>query len=291
MTARDMGIGRPFEGRSGARMARRGPFARWLRRRARWHYFEAIERHVPPGSAVLDFGSGGGHLWLAGTYDVTALELAPASAAASGRICRHAVAGDVARLPFADASFGAAVSSFVLEHLDDAAAPAALAELARVLAPGGLLVGLCDLECGHPLLRRLRHRYPGAYREAFVDVPGHRGLRSAAAWRALAEAAGFAIVAWRTHSRFPLLDHGPLCQLAASDRFPRRLRALGRAAFAVSRIPGAGALWSLLAVLLDDVFRPVLPDSWGYRLVFTAARNAADDRAGAVRRAGPHSDS
>jgi SAM-dependent methyltransferase len=278
MTAPDtMGIGRPFECRSGARMARSGAIARWLRRRARWHYFEAIERHVAPGATLLDVGSGGGHLWLAATYDVTALELAPASAAASAQVYRHAVAADAARMPFPSNSYDAAVSSFVLEHLSDTAAPEVLAEFARVLKPGSPLVGLCDLECDHPLLRRVRSRYPAGYDEAYRAVPGHVGLRTERAWKRIVEDAGFTVIAWRTHSRFLLLDHGPLCQLAASAQIPRRLRAAGRVAYAVSRIPHAGMFWSFFAVLLDDCFRPLLPTSWGYRLLFVASRRSTHD--------------
>lgn len=46
-------------------------------------------------------------------------------------------AAEAESLPFADASFDAVVASFLLPHLADA--PAAVAELARVLAPGGRL--------------------------------------------------------------------------------------------------------------------------------------------------------
>ncbi|MFL5794666.1 MAG: methyltransferase domain-containing protein [Actinomycetota bacterium] len=45
------------------------------------------------------------------------------------------VQGRLERLPFADGSFDAVVAADVLEHLPDL--PAAVAELARVLAPGG----------------------------------------------------------------------------------------------------------------------------------------------------------
>jgi 2-polyprenyl-6-hydroxyphenyl methylase/3-demethylubiquinone-9 3-methyltransferase len=50
----------------------------------------------------------------------------------------HPAQGRLERLPFAGASFDAVVAADVLEHLPDL--PAAVAELARVLAPGGSLV-------------------------------------------------------------------------------------------------------------------------------------------------------
>ena len=45
------------------------------------------------------------------------------------------VAGRLERLPFADGSFDAVIAADVLEHIPDL--PATVAELARVLAPGG----------------------------------------------------------------------------------------------------------------------------------------------------------
>lgn len=63
----------------------------------------------------------------------------PAAARAARKAGRPATAGSINALPFADASFGVAVSADVLSH--GAADPGvALAELFRVLRPGGRLV-------------------------------------------------------------------------------------------------------------------------------------------------------
>jgi 2-polyprenyl-6-hydroxyphenyl methylase/3-demethylubiquinone-9 3-methyltransferase len=98
------------------------------------------------GRRVLDAGCGGG---------LVARELAAAGAEVVGvdrslgslGVARRAVArraaggsfrpaqGRLERLPFADAGFDAVVAADVLEHLPDL--PAAVAELARVLRPGG----------------------------------------------------------------------------------------------------------------------------------------------------------
>jgi 2-polyprenyl-6-hydroxyphenyl methylase / 3-demethylubiquinone-9 3-methyltransferase len=96
------------------------------------------------GRLVLDAGCGGG---------LVARELAAAGATVVGidrslgslGVARRAVSGAFApvqgrleRLPFADGRFDAVVAADVLEHLPDL--PAAVAGLARVLAPGGSLV-------------------------------------------------------------------------------------------------------------------------------------------------------
>jgi 2-polyprenyl-6-hydroxyphenyl methylase/3-demethylubiquinone-9 3-methyltransferase len=96
------------------------------------------------GRRILDAGCGGG---------LVARELAVAGAEVVGvdrslgslEVARRAVdrsigsfrpvRGRLERLPFADGSFDAVVAADVLEHLPDL--PAAVAELARVLAPGG----------------------------------------------------------------------------------------------------------------------------------------------------------
>jgi 2-polyprenyl-6-hydroxyphenyl methylase / 3-demethylubiquinone-9 3-methyltransferase len=93
------------------------------------------------GRLVLDAGCGGG---------LVARELAAAGAGVVGvdrslgslGVARRAVGtpfrpaqGRLERLPFADGSFDAVVAADVLEHLPDL--PAAVQELARVLAPGG----------------------------------------------------------------------------------------------------------------------------------------------------------
>jgi len=96
------------------------------------------------GRLVLDAGCGGG---------LVARELAAAGATVVGmdrsggslRVARRAVGasfrpvqGRLERLPFADGAFQVVVAADVLEHVPDL--PAATAELARVLAPGGSLV-------------------------------------------------------------------------------------------------------------------------------------------------------
>jgi SAM-dependent methyltransferase len=110
-----------------------------------------LRRLLPalPGPQVLNAGAGAGSL----TLKLVDAGLSVTSVDASAELCdwvREALGargaegahpvmrGDLERLDLPDEAFDGAVCAEVLEHLDDDAA--ALAELARVLRPGGLLV-------------------------------------------------------------------------------------------------------------------------------------------------------
>lgn len=96
-----------------------------------------------PGQSILEAGSGTGGLARevsASGAKVTALDVLPQCAAAARGAGLAAVVGDLFRLPFADAAFDAVYNSGVMEHFADDKLVLGIAELARVLRPGGLLV-------------------------------------------------------------------------------------------------------------------------------------------------------
>jgi SAM-dependent methyltransferase len=99
------------------------------------------------GLRLLDVAGGDGY-WAARARRrgarAVALDLSPAKLR-RGRELTAApglVRGDALDLPFADASFDRVMSICAIEHFDDG--PRALAEMARVLAPGGELVMSAD---------------------------------------------------------------------------------------------------------------------------------------------------
>lgn len=119
---------------------RRHPFAdRWNHNT---HYFPLLASRIPSdGGRVLDIGCGQGDFcrYIARAdrrvvgLDVDAAVLPAASSGVDY------VLGSAEALPFADGAFGAVTMTMVLHHVD---ARRALAEAARVLAPGGVLLVL-----------------------------------------------------------------------------------------------------------------------------------------------------
>jgi SAM-dependent methyltransferase len=138
-----------------------GPLRRWLHRRAwqpavrRWTGIdEAVEagflaRHVRPAAPlVVELGCGLGRearvlAGLLGPGRVVALDLSRAALLATrADSVGHGVAfvrADAARLPFVDASVGAVNTFGMLHHVPDPTA--VVAEVGRVLAPGGTFTG------------------------------------------------------------------------------------------------------------------------------------------------------
>lgn len=110
---------------------------------ARWgRALSLLRRDVPGGSRVLDLGCafGYGTARIARYYDTDGLDASPDYIHRAERNASNArfTLGVAERLPYPDAHFDAVVLLDVLEHVADERA--VVAEIARVLRPGGLLV-------------------------------------------------------------------------------------------------------------------------------------------------------
>jgi SAM-dependent methyltransferase len=113
---------------------------------------QVMKGRFAPGSRILDAGCGGGRnieLFLRGGYDVFAVDLSSRSARQALGLARElgaerpggwASRQDVAALGFASGSFDVVIASALLHFAPDRERfDAMLAEMWRVLAPGGLL--------------------------------------------------------------------------------------------------------------------------------------------------------
>lgn len=116
-------------------------------------YAVVLERAgVGPGSVVLDVGTGRGELLAAasarGARLAVGVEYSPAAVALTRQTLQargvagaaHVVLADARRLPLPAASVDVVTMLDIVEHLAPAELDAALAEAARVLRPGGLLL-------------------------------------------------------------------------------------------------------------------------------------------------------
>jgi SAM-dependent methyltransferase len=107
-------------------------------------------RWFPAGAHLVEAGCGTGKYCVAlrqRGYRMTGIDYSRAGIAVLQRIAPSAcvVVGSVLAMPFADGEFGGALSLGVVEHFEEGPA-AALAELARVVRPGGRLFLTVPLE-------------------------------------------------------------------------------------------------------------------------------------------------
>jgi len=182
-------------------------------------YTEAALPWLPPSGAILEIGPGPGalHRTLAARYAHTvALDLSPGMLAQAQKRLRAAglsselVRGNAVCLPFAAECFDGIVLTFAFSAIPDGAA--AVAEMARVLHPGGViaLVDACDPENGNRVAHWLARLW-----ERFGDF-----VRDEAA---LMRAAGLAIDEKREfgafHSIRLTVGRKPSVQVGDSRRF------------------------------------------------------------------------
>jgi SAM-dependent methyltransferase len=185
---------------------------------------------LPDGTRVLDAGCGEGVLVdeYAARLRITGVDANYASA--------HVTTGSLMALPLPDASFDRALCLDVLEHLAFEDQPRALAELARILAPGGeVLVSV-------PNLAHLQSRIQFLLRGRLIRTASeykHPGDRPVGEYLQLAARAGFTLVSRR--GIFPTVP--VLTRLVRQH--PRALAPLHRAMTALLPVPG----WCFLNLL------------------------------------------
>jgi cyclopropane fatty-acyl-phospholipid synthase-like methyltransferase len=153
-------------------------------------YFKALDRfdirfartmwiydNVRAGSKVLELGCGAGMLALLKRKGVTltGIDLSDECALAARRNgYDETFRAQLSQLPFAAASFDYVVSLDVLGHIEAAEKEAVLAEIKRVLRPGG--VTLHGIECTDRSARKNYDEMNAEELRRFIEVDGHVGL-------------------------------------------------------------------------------------------------------------------
>jgi len=205
-----------------------------------WDYYptylaklDAVRRYLnalPPATRVLDAGCGEGIL--VEEY-ATRLDIMGVDANYSSERVTH---GSVTALPLPDASFDRALCLDVLEHLSYEDQPRALAELFRILRPGG------ELFASVPNLAHLQSRIHFLLRGRLIRTASeikHPGDRPAFEYLQLARRAGFTLVARRgIFPTIPVVTH-------FVRRHPRALAPLHRLLTRLLPVPG----WCFLNLL------------------------------------------
>jgi SAM-dependent methyltransferase len=222
----------------GGEYAARGDYHRTLD--PAWDYYptylaklDAVRAYLnalPSGTRVLDAGCGEGILVdeYAGRLRMTGLDANYAS--------ERVTTGSLMALPFADASFDRALCLDVLEHLAYEDQPRALAELHRVVVPGG------ELFVSIPNLAHLQSRIQFLLRGRLIRTASefkHPGDRPVGEYLQLAQRAGLTLV--RRRGIFPTV---PIVTRLVR-KHPRALAPVHRALTALIPIPG----WCFLNLL------------------------------------------
>lgn len=185
---------------------------------------------LPPQQRVLDAGCGEGVLVdeYAGRLAIEGID----ASYSSDRVRR----GSLTELPYEDAGFDKALCLDVLEHLTFDEQPKAIAELHRVLKPGGLLL------VSVPNLAHLQSRVQFALRGRLIRTASehkHPGDRPVGDYIAMARRAGFMLVGRK--GIFPTIP----VVTRFIRRNPRKLQPLHRWLTRLVPVPG----WCLLNLL------------------------------------------
>ena len=141
-----------------------------------------------------------------------------------------------------------------------------LAELRRVLRPGGKLVFLYDVDGRHPLYRRMQAADPALFQEILIDREGHAGWQNAADNAASFEAAGFRVLEHRGKEKLLI---GP-AMYDKVQQWPGAFRRLARVGLQF-RFGWRFHLYNAATRVLDESVGRWLPASWA-RVMVTRVR-------------------
>jgi ubiquinone/menaquinone biosynthesis C-methylase UbiE len=150
-----------------------------------WFPWLATQIDWPAGAQVLEVGCGAGWMWaeaaarLPTDLELTLTDLSPGMVTEAvdrvGSLGRYRSAegrvADVQELPFRSSTFDVVMANYVLHHVPDAGR--AVAEMARVLRPGGVAVVACVGDGHLAELRQIRREVFGEeWADAITDTFG-----------------------------------------------------------------------------------------------------------------------
>jgi len=197
-----------YEGRYNNRIRYIGRSDSWLAtlplRIIMQSYPTTVFAEAPKGATVLEIGCAGGVAWFGKRCRMIGMDLSQAALALAAEDYETVLQCDATRMPLADASVDAVISSCLFEHLTDDQKEALLAESVRVLRPGGKVVFLYDLWTKNSVITAYRKAEPDRYQRMFLDHDGHVGYQSVDRNREHFQAAGLHIKREIFNERTPI---------------------------------------------------------------------------------------
>jgi SAM-dependent methyltransferase len=128
---------------------------------------------------VLDLGCGSGTRFFAGLGPTVGVDVSRASLREAHTLYAAVARADALSLPFADASFDAVVSADLVGHIAPDDKPRLIAEIRRVLRPGGRTFHVVECDSNNWIFQRGKWR-PKLFQKYFVEeIGGHFGLEPA----------------------------------------------------------------------------------------------------------------
>lgn len=144
-----------------------------------WREWRFWRRAVPACERMLDFGCGRGReLFLERAREVVGYDGSLAFLRDCALRYTATALGQLPRLPFHSSQFDVVTSSHTIGHVPVEHKQALIAEIARVLRPGGITAHIIETDSDHPaVLAAKKNRQ--AYQKQFIEQHGHIGLEPA----------------------------------------------------------------------------------------------------------------
>jgi SAM-dependent methyltransferase len=234
------------------------PWGRILLYLVSMHYFWYIRRYIPSGSKILDLACGSGMRYLTTRGAVAGLEVSLSSAREAAKIYDLGLQASAMQIPLDAQSVDAVVSRFFFEHVPVSDKRPLLAEIRRVLQPGGWLITLQDCECNNALWKWAK-KDPELFQQWFIENDGHFGLMLVSENLALLRESGFDVIKYYASNKTPLVSL-PMLEWMQPYRSKSMMANIGLAAASyISRSKVLNTAYTLSTTLIDDIVERFLP--------------------------------
>jgi ubiquinone/menaquinone biosynthesis C-methylase UbiE len=234
-------------------------------------YLWRVRKNVAPAGTVLELGCAGGVAYFSQRYHMIGLDVSMASLRSAATHYEVCIRADAAQcIPLADNSIDAVASSFFWEHIPPDTKKSMLAEIRRVLRPGGRLIFLYDVETQNPLLSAMRRNSSALYNAEFIERDGHLGYQSPEQNLAAFKEAGFKVVEQLGLERTPLQSTTVYSKM---KKWPAPFSGAGSALSTIDK--SRVSFFSYIGLLraLDETLGKILPQRWS-RMALTVCEKA-----------------